>query len=79
MEMMIIVIIYMAPLQVGVTLCWVAGVGLGMGIMFGFADKDMSLLSSALYMGLSRSAWALSVVWLMVACLSGNGGEYLQV
>lgn len=76
---MMIIVIYMVPLQMGVALCWVAGAGLGMSLMFGFADKDMSLLSSALYIGLSRTAWALSMVWLMLACLSGNGGEYFQL
>ena len=54
---------------------WVLATATLIGCVFGLYGTSLSATSSAAYVALSHSAWALGVAWVLVACLAGYGGE----
>lgn len=57
---------------------WLLAGGLNLIILFGVYDWNAndapSLGIAVLYGALSRTAWALGIAWIVVACTTGNGG-----
>ncbi|XP_043578459.1 nose resistant to fluoxetine protein 6-like isoform X2 [Bombus pyrosoma] len=53
---------------------WTLAILCNCSILFGLANKNISLGLSVLYLALSRTSWALSIAWLVVACTTNNGG-----
>ena len=39
-------------------------------------EHPMPVQVAALYNSVARDAWAVSVAWVILACLSGWGGQY---
>ncbi|XP_043578464.1 nose resistant to fluoxetine protein 6-like isoform X2 [Bombus pyrosoma] len=52
---------------------WTLAILCNCSILFGLANKNISLGLSVLYLALSRTSWALSIAWLVVACTTNNG------
>ncbi|XP_076473237.1 nose resistant to fluoxetine protein 6-like [Bombus vancouverensis nearcticus] len=53
---------------------WSLAILCNCSILFGLANKNISLGLSVLYLALSRTCWALGIAWLVVACTTNNGG-----
>ena len=58
---------------------WCLAIGTALAVVYGMYDhnKDstvMSLTASGFYVSLSRTAWSLSLAWLVLACSTGYGG-----
>ncbi|XP_033361157.1 nose resistant to fluoxetine protein 6-like [Bombus vosnesenskii] len=53
---------------------WSSAILCNCSILFGLANKNISLGLSVLYLALSRTCWALGIAWLVVACTTNNGG-----
>ncbi|XP_033205028.2 nose resistant to fluoxetine protein 6-like isoform X1 [Bombus vancouverensis nearcticus] len=53
---------------------WSVAILCNCSILFGLANKNISLGLSVLYLALSRTCWALGIAWLVVACTTNNGG-----
>ncbi|GFG32287.1 hypothetical protein Cfor_02684, partial [Coptotermes formosanus] len=56
-----------------VSLCSCAAVVFG-GVVFYSDNHEYNAFESSMYAGLHRSAWALSVAWIVFACVTGYGG-----
>ena len=61
-----------------VVLGWSAAVATGLAVVYGlfpyFKGAGMDLHAASVYNGVSRTAWALSVVWVIFSCVTGHGG-----
>ncbi|XP_044733081.1 nose resistant to fluoxetine protein 6-like [Chrysoperla carnea] len=55
-------------------LCWSVAIGFMLFILFGIYYIEMDLYSSAVYVSLSHTMWAMSIAWILFACVSGYGG-----
>ena len=58
---------------------WCLATGTALAVVYGMYDHNknstvMSLTASGLYVSLSRTAWSLSLAWLVLACATGHGG-----
>ncbi|XP_024225384.2 nose resistant to fluoxetine protein 6-like, partial [Bombus impatiens] len=53
---------------------WSVAILCNCSILFGLANKNISLGLSVLYLALSRTCWTLGIAWLVVACTTNNGG-----
>ncbi|XP_068968944.1 nose resistant to fluoxetine protein 6-like isoform X4 [Bombus flavifrons] len=53
---------------------WSLAILCNCSILFGLANRNISLGLSVLYLALSRTCWALGIAWLVVACTTNNGG-----
>ncbi|GFR70558.1 nose resistant to fluoxetine protein 6-like [Elysia marginata] len=61
-----------------VVLGWVASAAIALTVLYGLKDyfngKEMSLHLAATYNALSRTAWGVSVAWVIFSCSTGYGG-----
>lgn len=48
-------------------------------MIFGSTCKDISPIAAAFYTSLGRITWALGIVWVIVACSTGNGGPINKI
>ncbi|XP_012936942.1 nose resistant to fluoxetine protein 6-like [Aplysia californica] len=57
---------------------WCVATATALAVLYGLFEygngKDIDLVLSAFYNGLSRSAWGLCVAWVIFSCVSGKGG-----
>ncbi|KAK7497004.1 hypothetical protein BaRGS_00011740 [Batillaria attramentaria] len=67
--------------KVVVVVGWLAATGIAVSSLFGlydatkFTDREpMEVWQSALYNALGRTAWSISVAWVIIACVWGYGG-----
>ncbi|XP_012944913.2 O-acyltransferase like protein-like [Aplysia californica] len=63
-----------------VVIGWAVAVATGLAVVYGIhgditAKDPSSTEVAALYNALARSAWAVAVSWVIIACTSGYGGE----
>lgn len=62
---------------------WMAAALVNATVVFGVynwnAYEEPSLSVAVAYAALSRTAWALGIAWMVVACATGNGGFINQV
>ena len=67
-------------LQILNLLGWAAATGIALSVLYGLYDSsgfpDLSKDVSAFYNAIHRSAWALAICWVIVACASGHGGMH---
>ncbi|KAL0276120.1 UNVERIFIED_CONTAM: hypothetical protein PYX00_003766 [Menopon gallinae] len=54
--------------------CWLVGPICNLWALFGLYNKDMSVISTALYSALSRPAWGLGLAWIVISCATDNAG-----
>ena len=61
-----------------VILGWAAALVTGLAVVYGllpyYRGTDMDPHAAALYNGFSRTAWAVSVAWVIFSCVTGHGG-----
>ncbi|KAK0053757.1 nose resistant to fluoxetine protein 6 [Biomphalaria pfeifferi] len=62
-----------------VILGWILATAIGLAVVYGIngdltGDNPSSLGAAAFYNSVSRTAWAVCVCWVIVACTSGYGG-----
>lgn len=67
--------------QYVVIIGWTAAIAAGLAIVYGIHDditgeNPASVGVAALYNTVARSAWGACVCWVIVACVSGYGGEF---
>lgn len=55
-------------------ICWTLAILCNCSILFGLANKNLSLGVSILYTAFSRTAWAFGIAWFVVACCTNNCG-----
>ena len=59
---------------------WAVATGTALAVIYGpfyynsHPGSQMTMVASGFYVSLSRTAWALSLSWLVLACASGYGG-----
>ena len=59
---------------------WAVATGTALAVIYGpfyynsHPGTQMTMVASGFYVSLSRTAWALSLSWLVLACASGYGG-----
>ncbi|XP_020299013.1 nose resistant to fluoxetine protein 6-like isoform X2 [Pseudomyrmex gracilis] len=57
-----------------VILYWGVAITCNILVLFGLYKRYISVLSSATYVALSRTVWAIGIAWILIACLTRNGG-----
>ena len=70
----------MMIVQTIVALGWGVATATALAVLYGLEEQfkldgeQLSLTASAIYGGFHRTAWALSLAWLVFACVNGYGG-----
>ena len=58
---------------------WMAATATALAVVYGLADvykgHPMSTDLAAFYNSVSRTAWGVSVCWVVFSCATGNGGS----
>jgi len=70
------------PSIVSAVIWWVVSAALALSVVYGLSDyykggllsKTPSRAEDVLYITFSRSAWGISVAWLVIACATGRAG-----
>ncbi|XP_067204228.1 nose resistant to fluoxetine protein 6-like [Linepithema humile] len=57
-----------------VILCWCLGSACNISVLFGLYKRHISVLSTAIYIALNKTAWAIGIGWIVIACSTKNGG-----
>lgn len=60
-----------------IILCWCFGSTCNILVLFGLYDQHISVLSTAIYVALSRTVWAIGIAWIVIACCTKHGGWYI--
>ena len=66
--------------KVYVVIGWCLSIGMALSTVYGLyyyyshPETKMPMVASGFYVSLCRTAWSLSLAWLVVACASGYGG-----
>jgi hypothetical protein len=60
---------------------WLIATAMAVSVLYGLytpdgTPPDLSNSVSALYNATSRTAWGISVAWVIFACATGYGGQY---
>ena len=76
--------VWFNPFQAVVLVGWVCAIVVGMSCVFGLlayteTGKPMDVHLQALYVSLGRTAWALALAWVVMACACGYGGRVFCV
>jgi peptidoglycan/LPS O-acetylase OafA/YrhL len=63
---------------------WCAAIATGMAVVYGqfyynHNTVSMNLTQAGFYMAFNRTAWALCLSWIVLACISGNGGPVQDI
>lgn len=57
---------------------WMSALATGLACVYGlsqyFKGTGMNLHAASIYNGLSRTAWGISVAWVIFSCVTGTGG-----
>ncbi|KAG5322398.1 NRF6 protein, partial [Pseudoatta argentina] len=56
-----------------VILCWILGAACNILVLFGLYKKQISVLSAAIYVALSRTVWAIGIAWIVIMCYTEHG------
>ncbi|XP_039315271.1 nose resistant to fluoxetine protein 6 isoform X2 [Solenopsis invicta] len=56
-----------------VILFWIFGAACNISILFGLYNRNISILSTAIYVALSRTVWAIGIAWLVIVCFTKHG------
>ncbi|XP_046739404.1 nose resistant to fluoxetine protein 6-like isoform X2 [Diprion similis] len=57
-----------------IVLGWCLGSLCNISVLFGLWERHISVLTSAFYVALSRTVWAIGIAWLIIACSTNHGG-----
>ncbi|XP_043275242.1 nose resistant to fluoxetine protein 6-like isoform X2 [Venturia canescens] len=57
-----------------VMVLWLLGSSCNLLVLFGLWERQISPISSALYVALSRAVWGVGLSWLLIACCTNRGG-----
>ncbi|XP_029676634.1 nose resistant to fluoxetine protein 6-like [Formica exsecta] len=60
-------------------LCWCLGSACNIFVLFGLYNRRISVLSSAIYVALNRTVWAIGIAWIVIVCSTKHGGIIKQV
>jgi hypothetical protein len=55
---------------------WALSIGMTFILVHGLYG-NLGPIMSAAYVALSHTAWAIAIAWIVIACSTGNGGQYL--
>ncbi|KAG5341008.1 NRF6 protein, partial [Acromyrmex heyeri] len=56
-----------------VILCWTLGAACNIMVLFGLYEQQISVLSAAIYVALSRTVWAIGIAWIVIMCYTEHG------
>ncbi|XP_011634641.1 nose resistant to fluoxetine protein 6 [Pogonomyrmex barbatus] len=54
--------------------CWCLGSACNIFVLFGLYKRQISILSTAIYVALSRTVWAIGIAWIVIVCYTKYGG-----
>ncbi|KYN11375.1 Nose resistant to fluoxetine protein 6 [Trachymyrmex cornetzi] len=57
-----------------IILCWILGAACNILVLFGLYKRQISVLSTAIYVALSRTVWAIGIAWIVIMCCTEHGG-----
>ncbi|XP_036139323.1 nose resistant to fluoxetine protein 6 [Monomorium pharaonis] len=57
-----------------VILYWSLGSACNIFVLFGLYKRHISVLSTAFYVALSRTVWAIGIAWIIIVCFTKHGG-----
>lgn len=55
-------------------LLWILGSSCNLIILFGLTNRNISVLTTAIYNACSRTLWGIGIAWIIIACYTNNGG-----
>ncbi|XP_047103519.1 nose resistant to fluoxetine protein 6-like [Schistocerca piceifrons] len=55
-------------------MAWLLGSTFNVITLFGLYNRNIPVTAAALYVALSRTAWALGISWIIIACCTNNAG-----
>ncbi|XP_036138986.1 nose resistant to fluoxetine protein 6-like [Monomorium pharaonis] len=55
-------------------LYWCLGSTCNIFVLFGLYKRHISILSTAIYVALSRTVWAIGIAWIVIVCFTKHGG-----
>ncbi|XP_053380676.1 nose resistant to fluoxetine protein 6-like [Mercenaria mercenaria] len=64
---------------------WCVAIATALAVIYGMyyynhhTDTHMTLVQSAFYNSLGRTAWGMCLSWVVIACISGNGGPVKDI
>lgn len=61
--------------QLAVVAGWASAVAVLLALVYGLYEARLSPWMGAAYSALSHTAWALGLAWIVVACVTGYGGN----
>ncbi|XP_011868755.1 PREDICTED: nose resistant to fluoxetine protein 6 isoform X2 [Vollenhovia emeryi] len=59
-----------------VILCWSLGGACNIFALFGLYKRQISILFTAIYVGLSRTLWAIGIAWIVIVCSTKHGERH---
>ncbi|KYN30536.1 Nose resistant to fluoxetine protein 6 [Trachymyrmex septentrionalis] len=64
-----------------VILCWTLCAACNILVLFGLYKRQISVLSTAIYVALSRTVWAIGIAWIVICvmCCTEHGGIVKQL
>ncbi|XP_018395788.1 PREDICTED: nose resistant to fluoxetine protein 6-like [Cyphomyrmex costatus] len=62
-----------------VILCWCLGIACHIITMVSVYDRHISILAASIYVAVYRVLWAVGIAWIIVACLTQNGGIICRI
>lgn len=71
------IIFFKRKFQTTLILCWCFGSACNIFVLFGLYDRHISILSSAIYVAVSRTVWAIGIAWIVIVCSTKHGGWFI--
>ncbi|XP_018364835.1 PREDICTED: nose resistant to fluoxetine protein 6-like [Trachymyrmex cornetzi] len=62
-----------------VILYWALGAACNILVLFGLYNRQKSILSTAIYVALSRTVWAIGIAWIVIMCCTEHGGIIKEI
>ncbi|KYN12525.1 Nose resistant to fluoxetine protein 6 [Trachymyrmex cornetzi] len=57
-----------------IILYWTISAACNIFVLFGLYKRQISVLSTAIYVALSRTVWAIGIAWIVIVCCTEHGG-----
>ncbi|XP_011054560.1 PREDICTED: nose resistant to fluoxetine protein 6 [Acromyrmex echinatior] len=57
-----------------IILYWTLGAACNIFVLFGLYKRQISVLSTAIYVAISRTVWAIGIAWIVIVCCTEHGG-----
>ncbi|XP_035739853.1 nose resistant to fluoxetine protein 6-like [Vespa mandarinia] len=62
-----------------IILFWILSSTCNILVLFGLWEKRISVISAAIYVAFARTAWAIGLAWLVIACVTNHGGIITKI